>query len=194
MRRQDVVERDGISALRITPEAGSVKTKEPRTVPIHEHLIEQGFLGYVQAKGSGPLFYNPAATDATDLDITNPKRSPPVAMRARLAKWIRSIGITDKEVSPTHGWRHTFKQTAARHSISDRVSDAITGHAPPTEGRAYGAPTLADMANALKLFPRYKVGVIPDEPAQPQATPATPNNPKRSRATVGDTNARLQRN
>jgi integrase len=171
MRRQDVVERDGISALRITPEAGSVKTKEPRTVPIHEHLIEQGFLGYVQTKGSGPLFYNPAATDATDTDITNPKRSPPVALRGRLAAWIRSIGITDKEVSPTHGWRHTFKQIAARHNISDRVSDAITGHAPPTEGRAYGAPTLEDMASALKLFPRYKIGVIPNEPARAQATP-----------------------
>jgi hypothetical protein len=51
MRGQDVVERDGISALRITPEAGSVKTREARTVPIHEHLIEQGFLAYVQAKG-----------------------------------------------------------------------------------------------------------------------------------------------
>jgi integrase len=157
MRGQDVVERDGISALRITPEAGSVKTKEARTVPIHEHLIEQGFLGYVQSKGSGPLFYEPAATDATDMDITNPKRSPPVALRSRLATWIRSIGITDKEVSPTHGWRHTFKQIAARYNISDRVSDAITGHAPPTEGRAYGAPILVDMANALKQFPRYEI-------------------------------------
>jgi integrase len=156
MRGQDVIERDGISALCITPEAGSVKTKEPRTVPIHEHLIEQGFLDYVQAKGTGPLFYNPAPTDATDTDITNPKLSPPVALRSRLATWIRSIGITDKEVSPTHGWRHSFKQIAARHNISDRVSDAITGHAPPTEGRAYGAPTLEDMANALRQFPRYK--------------------------------------
>ena len=69
----------------------------------------------------------------------------------------RQLGITDREVSPTHGWRHSFKQIASRHGISDRVSDAITGHAAPTEGRAYGAPTLEDMANALKHFPRYKV-------------------------------------
>jgi integrase len=70
---------------------------------------------------------------------------------------VRSIGVADKEASPTHGWRHTFKQIADRHGISDRVSDAITGHAPPTEGRAYGAPTLEDMANALRQFPRYKI-------------------------------------
>ena len=30
-------------------------------------------------------------------------------------------------------------------------------HAPPTEGRAYGAPTLEDIANALRHFPRYKI-------------------------------------
>jgi hypothetical protein len=36
------------------------------------------------------------------------------------------------------------------------VSDAITGHAPATIGRAYGAPTVEDMAEALKKFPRYK--------------------------------------
>jgi integrase len=163
LRGQDVIERDGITALRITPDAGSVKTRETRTVPIHEHLIEQGFLHYVKAKGRGPLFFDPAPTDATDTDITNPKRPRAVQVRSRLGIWVRSLGIADGEVSPTHGWRHSFKQIAARHNISDRVSDAITGHAPPTEGRAYGAPTLEDMANALKLFPRYKVDLGGDE-------------------------------
>lgn len=57
------------------------------------------------ARNPFAVFYKPAATDATDMDSTNPKRSPPVALRGRLATWIRSIGITDKEVSPTHGWR-----------------------------------------------------------------------------------------
>jgi integrase len=185
LRGQDVIERDGITALRITPEAGSVKTKEPRTVPIHEHLIAQGFLDYVRTKGRGPLFYNPAATDVTDTDITNPKLRRAVLARNELGAWVRSIGITDKEVSPTHGWRHTFKQVAARHNISDRVSDAITGHAPPTEGRAYGAPTLEDKAKALTLFPRYKADPSGSEddtpfaidPKQPQPTPAAPTNP-----------------
>jgi integrase len=163
LRGQDVIERDGVKALRITPDAGSVKTKEARTVPIHEHLIEQGFLDYVKAKGKGPLFYIPAPTEVTDADITTPKRPRAIQVRNRLAVWTRSIGIADREVSPTHGWRHTFKQIADRHGMSDRVSDAITGHAPQTEGRAYGAPTLEDMANALKLFPRYKVESVAEQ-------------------------------
>jgi integrase len=157
LRGQDVVERDGIGALRITPEAGSVKTRVARTVPLHEHLIAQGFLDFVNAKGRGPLFYYAEHETPEARDTTNPKRPPAVQVRSRLGVWVRSLGIADREVSPTHGWRHSFKQIAARHNISDRVSDAITGHTPPTEGRAYGTPTLEDMANALKQFPRHKI-------------------------------------
>jgi integrase len=116
-----------------------------------------GFLKYVSTRGSGPLFYDPASTDATDTETTNPKRSRAMSLRGRLGVWIRSIGIEDKEVGPTHGWRHSFKQIADRCGITERVSDAITGHAPLTEGRKYGAPTLKDMADALQKFPRYEV-------------------------------------
>jgi integrase len=142
-----------------------MKTKQARTVPLHEHLIDQGFLDYVKTKGRGPLFYNPTApttpngtSSNTNTVLTHPKTPRAVQQRVHLAEWVRKdIGITDPEVSPTHGWRHSFKQIADRHGISDRVSDAITGHAPPTAGRAYGTPILADMAEALKRFPRYKI-------------------------------------
>jgi integrase len=163
LRAKDVIDRDGVKAIRITPEAGTLKTKQARVVPIHEHLIAQGLLEYVKTRGNLPLFYDaqgkqgPQGQQGPDIDITNPRHSRAVHVRSSLARWIRSIGITDPEVSPTHGWRHTFKQIANRHDISDRESDAITGHAPPTEGRKYGAATLEDMAEALKLFPRYKI-------------------------------------
>jgi integrase len=163
LRGQDVIERDGIQALLITPDAGPVKTRQAHAVPMHEHLVAQGFLDYVKTKGRGPLFYNPTrtngsgATATTATDITKPKRSPSLSVREHLGAWVRSLGITDEEVGPTHGWRHTFKQIADRHGITDRVSDAITDHVPPTEGRKYGAPTLEDTAEALKRFPRYKI-------------------------------------
>jgi integrase len=139
LRGQDIVERDGIKAIRITPEAGANKTKRARIVPIHEHLIAQGLLNYAKVKGSGPLFYNGSTSDTanTSSDVTNPKRARSVNVRSNLARWIRSIGISDTEVGPTHGWRHSFKQIADRCGISDRVSDAITGHTPPSKGREY---------------------------------------------------------
>jgi integrase len=154
-----VFHQDGVVAARLTPEAGSIKTGKARTVPLHEHLIAQGFLDYVRSRGgNGPLFYRPdkhASGVATD--VTKPKKTRAVQARHALGEWVRSLFLVDPEVSPTHGWRHTFKQRADRYDISDRISDAITGHAPPTEGRAYGAPTLLDMAGALRRFPRYDV-------------------------------------
>ena len=39
LRGQDVIVREGVHALRITPEAGTVKGGSTREVPIHDHLI-----------------------------------------------------------------------------------------------------------------------------------------------------------
>jgi integrase len=151
----DVIERDGVHALRLTPDAGTIKTGATRTIPIHEHLIAQGFLDFVATRGEGPLFYNPERAGEAGADPTNPRRPRAVKTRERLARWVRRAGVTDIDVRPNHGWRHTFKQVARRHDISDAVSDEITGHAPLTVGRGYGRPTLADMAAELRKFPRY---------------------------------------
>jgi integrase len=98
-------------------------------------------LDYAKGRGKGPLFYS-AKTNAE-------------SVAHGLTKWVRAIGVTDKDVSPNHSWRHTFKMVAERSGVSERISDAITGHAPVTAGRAYGKPNLSDMAEALKKFPRY---------------------------------------
>jgi integrase len=80
-----------------------------------------------------------------------------VKAREQLAQWVREQGVKDPNVKPNHAWRHTFKQIAERSGITERMSDYITGHAPATVSRGYGAPTLKDMADALKKFPRYSV-------------------------------------
>ena len=155
LRGSDVVERDGVSAVRITPEAGTVKSRHARIVPLHEHLIEQGFLKFVQRSGKGPLFYNKRSNDEDGDDPTNPRKPRYVKTREHIAAWVRGLGVDDPELQPNHAWRHTFKQIAERHGISERVSNSLTGHAPHTVGRGYGAPTLSDMAAALRNFPRY---------------------------------------
>ena len=84
-----------------------------------------------------------------------------VARRAGQAKTGRldtKLRVTDRELSPNHAWRHTFKQLADRHEITERMSDSITGHAPKSVGAGYGAATLEDKAEALKKFPRYTLG------------------------------------
>jgi hypothetical protein len=153
--------------LRLTPEAGTIKTGATRTIPIHEHLIAQGFVDFVRTRGDGPLFYNPENTAKGIADPTNPRRPRAVKTRERLATWVRKIGVKDPQVRPNHARCHTFKQIAERHHISEKVSDEITGHAPLTVGRGYGRPNLLDMAAALKKFPRYSLEPQGSEMALP---------------------------
>jgi integrase len=184
LRGQDIELHEGYVVMKIKPEAGTVKGSMPRTVPIHEHVIEQGFLDYVKSKGRGPLFYNPAPNGAGgEVDITKPMRPRFVKTRERLAQWVRSLGIADTEIQPNHTWRHTFKQRAARAGIEKVARDTICGHATKAVADEYEKPTIEDMARALKRFPRYE---IDDQPLT--------TSPKRSSAVVGHANARLHRN
>jgi integrase len=157
LRGIDVVTQDGVPALRITPDAGPVKLRKPRTVPLHEHLLDQGFLAFVKSCDRGPLFYNEDKGAPGADDPTNPRKPRSMRARERLAKWAREVGITDPDVQPNHGWRHTFKQIGHRHQISEIILDTIVGHAPLNVARGYGTPTLKDMAEALKKFPRYVI-------------------------------------
>jgi hypothetical protein len=110
----------------------------------------------VRRSGTGPLFYNPRE-DKQD-DPLKPRRSRAATTRAHLSDWVREIGVTDPELKPTHAWGETFKQIADRVGIIEKIHDEITGRAQKTIGRGYGRPTIEDMAEALKKFPRYKLG------------------------------------
>jgi integrase len=158
LRGSDVEARDGMYVMRLTPEAGTVKTGKIRVVPLHEHIIAQGFIEMVKRIGNGALFYNDALPQRVSADPLKPTRSRAATARAHLGTWVRGLGVDDPRISPNHAWRHTFKRIAEAAGITEKVHDAITGHTPATEGRKYGPPSVADMAKALKKFPRYKVG------------------------------------
>jgi hypothetical protein len=86
LRGVDVIEQDGVRAMKISPEAGTTKTGKTRLVPLHEDLIAQGFLEFVKATGEGPLFYTAGAV-ASD-DPTNPKKPRYVKAREHIAAWV----------------------------------------------------------------------------------------------------------
>src|SRR5208282_251882 len=77
--------------LRISPEAGTTKTGKARTVPLHEHLVEQGFLAFVTANGAGPLFYNESKQPSGPIDPTNPRKPRYVKAREQVATWVRRL-------------------------------------------------------------------------------------------------------
>jgi integrase len=153
LRGQDVLMVDGIWCVRITPEAGTVKAKEARVVPLHQHIIDQGFLEVVKAIGDGPLFYDP---DKRRVDSASNRHFKKVG--ERLAAWVREdVGIKDPAIQPNHAWRHMFKTLSYGAGIEERVADAIQGHAPKTTGRKYGRATVQDMADAIAKMPRFEV-------------------------------------
>jgi len=80
-----------------------------------------------------------------------PKRS--VKAREHLANWVRELGVKDPRISPNHAWRHLWKLQAERAGVPERLSDYLTGHAPASEGRSYGAPLLTDRPSRGRVFP-----------------------------------------
>lgn len=153
LRCEDVFVEDGIWAVRITPDAGSVKTKEARVVPLHGHLIDQGFISAVQEVEQGPIFYEPSARRIASESSRHFKK-----VGERLAQWVRQeVGITDPDIKPNHAWRHTFKSLSYDVGIEERLVDAIQGHAAKTTGRTYGSPSLVAKAEAIGKLPQFDI-------------------------------------
>jgi integrase len=155
LTKEDCQHRDGIPVI-VFSEAGTLKTGVTRVVPVHTELIKDRWLEFVASCPAGPLFYSTKG-QKTGNDPTRPVRPRFVKTPERLAAWIRSLGITDKELSPTHAFRHTFKMLAHRAGASEKASDQITGHEQKTVARSYGQLTIPDLAAELAKFPTYQL-------------------------------------
>ncbi len=148
LRKQDVRREAGHWVIRITPEAGTVKTNEAREVVLHAHLVELGFTDFVVGAGDGHLFLKPAKNG----DVLGPLRG----LKNRLAEFGRSI-VPDPNVAPNHGWRHRFKTVGMEAGIAHRILDAIQGQASRTVADSYGDVTVRTMAAAIAKLPRIEV-------------------------------------
>jgi integrase len=154
LRAEDVQIRDNVPFVRITPDAGSVKSGMYRDVPLHSHLVELGFMRFAKAKKSGPLFYRAGERTGDG--------QPAQIVADRVGKWVRSLRVSESSVAPSHGWRHRFKSVAREIGIDAYVADAIQGHAPRTAGEGYGDVSLRVKKNAIDRIPRYPIKLAGD--------------------------------
>lgn len=158
LRRVDVLQErseggDLVWMIRITPEAGKVKSREARMVPVHPHLVEQGFLDFVRDCRRETLFYDASRSRGGS-------QTHPLYQKSgeRLAAWVRRLGIDDPGVDPNHAWRHRFRTVARAAGVADPTIDHLQGHAPATVGESYGDRWPKVLFDAVARLPRYEVG------------------------------------
>lgn len=146
-----VVTVDGLPCIKITPapDGGRIKNDtSERIIPIHPTLIADGFLDFVKARGSGPLFYGGTKAKPAEPQ-SDEQKHPSKGVSNRLAAWVRELGITDPRKAPNHAWRRWVKTELGRTGCSDRLADAIQGHAAANEGGRYYHASVGDMLSAI---------------------------------------------
>jgi integrase len=140
----DIIEEDGHKGIAIKRS----KNGFARKVPLHPHIVEQGFIDFVARVEHGPLFLTKTKQG---------KFSDPSTRAEKLAKWVRDIGVVDARVSPNHGWRHRFKTEARLIRMHEDVMNYLMGHSPGKEGDRYGHIPFAVSAPWVSLIPRIDV-------------------------------------
>ena len=145
VRSQDVKQIKGIWCIAFTAEAGSLKNvNSERVVPVHPALQDEGFLKFAASVSDGPLF----------ADVAEDRFGSRGGIGTKiLSKWIRSLGIADKRISPSHSWRHRFRTLGRSYGVAVDVLDAMTGHARKTEGDKYGVVLPDAMMRELSKIP-----------------------------------------
>ncbi|MGB5118249.1 MAG: site-specific integrase [Providencia rettgeri] len=147
--KQNIIDDNGIPCIQVEMgENQSVKTGNTRTIPLHDHLIELGFMDYVNSR-ENYLFSG--------------QRNSAGKYSYNFIRWfgqyIRKHGIDNPEIKPTHSFRHTFITYCRNRGEREDVQNSITGHAQGSVGRGYGAYTtpmkkeLIDRTPKLNLSP-----------------------------------------
>lgn len=158
MCKEDVRKEGDRWIARLTPDAGTVKSGDFRDVPLHQQIIDQGFIEFLDAANEGPLFHGckdpsktaclKAAQGISDVD----------------AKWLTELKLVPVGVHPNYGWRHRLKTQALELGLTMRVIDAMRSHQLRTSGEGYGdLPLQALLMAVWRRKPKAKVYVHSDQ-------------------------------
>ena len=125
LRVADVQRISGVWSIRICDigEDQNVKTASSfRRVPLHEELINAGFLAYVaKVAGSGADRVFPTLSN----DNANGIYSNSVGKW--YGRYLQDIGLTDSRLD-YHSFRYAFKQQCSLCNVEEETRDALAGH------------------------------------------------------------------
>jgi integrase len=139
MRVSDVAERHGLWTFFLAKEHGKTEDSR-RVIPISKPILDLGFMAYLKTRPkNGPLF-----------EDVNAK-----LMSQTYARMRTDLGLT-RQGCDVHAHRHHVKTLMSDMGCPDRVSDYVTGHAPPSVSGRYGK---TELATALKFLNQIDLGV-----------------------------------
>jgi integrase len=119
-----------------------------RSVPIHQSLIERGFLDFAAAAGDGPLFPN--------MTVHRTGRMSD-AVGKRFSRHLQKLGIK-RECLSLRSLRHSFKQCWDRqHQQARDARERLMGHAVPGVAGRYGAGYAGEAADMVLLAAHAKL-------------------------------------
>lgn len=138
--------------MEITPLDGDVKDNEARTIPLHSHLIDQGFIAYAKRrqKQKKPLFFDPERARG------GANHAQAAKVGDRLREWIRG-DLKIEGVQPNHAWRHRFETMSRVLDLREDLTDHITGHAGADVSAKYGDYLIEALSNFIEKMARYEV-------------------------------------
>lgn len=150
LRGEDFIVRNGLEAIRITAEAGTVKTDaSERVVPLAAHLLADGwFANWLDGakKTTGPALASMCG-----------RTTPPGDVAGRWFRAFRiAVGLPSGGLNGAHRFRHWIRTELAAQRVTDAVADQITGHsAKGSAGRTVytGTLPLTTLKKALDLLP-----------------------------------------
>jgi integrase len=149
LRVKDVFQQGGVWCMKFDPEAGSLKNENSeRAVPLHPAIVESGFLQFVAAARSGPLFTGLHADRFGNRGGNGTKT---------IGRWVRGLGLTDERLSPSHSWRHRFKTLGRQFNLAPDLVNAITGHFRKTVADSYGEFPIDALFREIAKIPAFDV-------------------------------------
>jgi integrase len=171
LRIEDVHRVNGSWCLRICDLGAEQNVKNIgsfRRVPLHETLIQSGFLKYVanQARAGAVRVFPSLSNDNANRIWSN-----------ALGKWwnryIDGIGLSDPRLD-YHAFRYSFRQQCTLCGIENETRDALTGHwvsnndsgrtYMKAENRQYPYPKLVEAMKSLRYDELQVSHLFVDEP------------------------------
>ncbi|MFS2221013.1 DUF6538 domain-containing protein [Pantoea sp. B65] len=149
LRKGDIVEESGIPCFRLAMGEGqSIKMGNTRQFPIHSHLLELGFLEFVQSR-TYQLF-----TDKSDVN-----RKYSYNYGRWWGNYIRDHGLKREGIKPTHSFRHTLVTLCRDLNVREEIQDSILGHNENSSERVkashgYGETSVQAQRNVIEQIPR----------------------------------------